>query len=209
MANPLDPENLPELIAELTTNGWARRTGVLEDHDIQAINSYIDSKRSSFKLSPVVADGVLAPNDHIRGDMYIPADLEAPAPELMTVVQMVKNLAAKLRESGYVIDGCQLHPTFFPALHFFRKHVDIYGNDGGVIVTFMFYVNEAWESRDGGNLIIYDFENRVLADFLPEPGSFVILLSRKIPHEVRMCKRERRSIAGWFHDRPFQGKKFS
>lgn len=201
MVNPLDRAKLPALISELKLHGWVRRTGVLEAQNLQSINGFFDRKRDRFELAPVIDRGLVTQNELVRGDRYIATDLKSPATELLPVVELVNNFASELRVAGETILDCQLHPSFFPELHFFRKHLDVYG-DSGHVISFVFYVNQSWDPSWGGNLILYDRQNREVANILPEPGSFVAFLSREMPHQVKLCKRERRSIAGWFHDRP-------
>jgi hypothetical protein len=197
MTNPLDPENLPHLISELLSQGYVTRRGVLSPGEIRAINSYFDENREHFKLNTVYQDKLLTVNTEVRGDYSIDVNLESPGTELAKVVQMVKNLEQKLRESGFEIKRRHLRPTYFPPLQFFKKHMDGHGT---LLFTFVFYVNETCESRDRGNLVFYDQTNKIIADILPEPGSFMILLSRDVPHEVRICTRERRSILGMFYE---------
>ena len=39
----------------------------------------------------------------------------------------------------------------------------------------------------------------------PKPGTLVVMLSERIPHEVRPAARERLSLAGWFRVNPGVG----
>ena len=97
------------------------------------------------------------------------------------------------------------HFAHYPVGAFYKKHVDAFrgkrqqGQSNRVLSTAL-YLNEAWKSDDGGELLLYaeDDENKVIETILPECGRLVIFLSEKFPHEVLPARRERKSIAGWF-----------
>jgi SM-20-related protein len=97
------------------------------------------------------------------------------------------------------------HFAYYPVGAFYKKHMDAFrsnrkqGQSNRVLSTVL-YLNEAWSSGDGGELLLYaeDDDNKVIETILPECGRLVIFLSEKFPHEVLAAKRERKSIAGWF-----------
>ena len=97
------------------------------------------------------------------------------------------------------------HFAHYPVGAFYKKHMDAFrsnrkqGQSNRVLSTVL-YLNEAWSSGDGGELLLYaeDDDNKVIETILPECGRLVIFLSEKFPHEVLPAKRERKSIAGWF-----------
>jgi SM-20-related protein len=96
------------------------------------------------------------------------------------------------------------HFAHYPVGAFYKKHLDAFrgkrqqGQVNRVLSTVL-YLNEAWSSGDGGELLLYaEDDNKVIETILPECGRLVVFLSEKFPHEVLPAKRERKSIAGWF-----------
>jgi SM-20-related protein len=81
---------------------------------------------------------------------------------------------------------------------FYEKHVDAFKNSKNRVVTTVYYLNESWNTSNGGELIIYDEENELLKKVTPHANTLVVFLSDKFPHEVLVAKKKRYSIAGWF-----------
>jgi SM-20-related protein len=81
------------------------------------------------------------------------------------------------------------------------------------VVSLVAYLNEVWEAPDGGRLAVWeaaplDAEGRPdlvrldavppAAELDPRGGSLALMLSERIPHEVRPAAAERAAIAGWW-----------
>ncbi len=81
---------------------------------------------------------------------------------------------------------------------FYEKHLDAFKGSKNRIVTTVYYLNEEWDEKDGGELIIYNEHNEEIKKVLPQANTLVIFLSEKFPHEVLPSQKKRFSIAGWF-----------
>ncbi|MDP2283524.1 MAG: 2OG-Fe(II) oxygenase [Pseudohongiella sp.] len=87
---------------------------------------------------------------------------------------------------------------------FYKKHVDAFKPDqtergARRVLSLVAYLNPAWQSADGGELVIYDESSPVpIAKIQPIYGSVALFLSDEVPHEVAAAMRDRYSIAGWF-----------
>ncbi len=83
---------------------------------------------------------------------------------------------------------------------FYRRHMDAFQGQANRILTTVLYLNPDWESRDGGELVIYEPGNHdtELCRVRPAFGTLVTFLSEEYPHEVLPAQRNRYSIAGWF-----------
>ncbi|CAH0990898.1 hypothetical protein SIN8267_00998 [Sinobacterium norvegicum] len=87
---------------------------------------------------------------------------------------------------------------------FYKKHIDAFKGNSNRVLTIVYYLNEQWQSEDGGALKIYsdidsgDKGRQVIDTVLPQFGRMVIFLSEKFPHEVEISHRDRFSIATWF-----------
>jgi len=81
---------------------------------------------------------------------------------------------------------------------FYEKHLDAFQNSKNRVVTTVYYLNDRWHQEDGGTLLLYDKEERLLQEIAPKNNTLVIFLSEQFPHEVLPAKQTRYSIAGWF-----------
>lgn len=82
---------------------------------------------------------------------------------------------------------------------FYARHRDAFAGERNRVLSTVLYLNDAWQSDDGGELLLYDDGGeQVLERLLPVGNSLVIFLSERVPHEVLPAKRTRYSVAGWF-----------
>ena len=90
------------------------------------------------------------------------------------------------------------HFAIYDKGDFYEKHLDSFRGEKNRVVTTVFYLNEDWDKEDGGELLVYDENNRLIETVIPNANTLVIFLSEKFPHEVLPAKTKRHSIAGWF-----------
>lgn len=91
------------------------------------------------------------------------------------------------------------YATYQPG-DFYKKHLDSFQGRASRVVSLVLYLNEAWQSEDGGELQVFNRENdnEVCGLVLPEAGRMALFLSEEIPHEVLPAHRTRYSLACWF-----------
>lgn len=95
------------------------------------------------------------------------------------------------------------HCALYPPGSFYQRHLDQFRGVEQRTVTAILYLNEQWQTEDGGQLRIYlDEEQTLTLDVLPEQGTLVTFLSANYWHEVLPARRERLSLTGWFKTRP-------
>jgi len=90
------------------------------------------------------------------------------------------------------------HFAIYDEGDFYEKHLDAFRNSKNRLVTTVYYLNDEWDEADGGELLIYGNEEKLLATVMPKANTLVVFLSDKFPHEVLPTKRKRYSIAGWY-----------
>lgn len=90
------------------------------------------------------------------------------------------------------------HFSIYEKAAFYEKHLDAFKGSSNRKVTTLLYLNEEWSEEDGGELILYDEEDREIQRVLPKGNTMLVFLSDKFPHEVLKTKKKRHSIAGWF-----------
>ena len=81
----------------------------------------------------------------------------------------------------------------------YDKHSDVLQGKKNRILTTVLYLNEDWQTSDGGELRVFEATGKsVIATVEPTFGTMIIFLSESFPHEVLISYTTRRSIAGWF-----------
>jgi len=90
------------------------------------------------------------------------------------------------------------HFAIYDEGDFYEKHLDTFKNFKNRVVTTVYYLNENWDEKDGGELVVYDEEDRLITKLPPFANTLVVFMSDRFPHEVLPAKKKRFSIAGWF-----------
>jgi len=95
------------------------------------------------------------------------------------------------------------HFSHYSVGDFYEKHYDAFKGQANRILSVVTYLNECWQTEDGGELLVYGNgekgdEDNVIHTVAPEIGTLVVFLSEQFPHEVLPAKQDRYSIAGWF-----------
>lgn len=91
------------------------------------------------------------------------------------------------------------HYAIYGAGAGYAKHSDVLAGKKNRILSTVLYLNEGWQPRDGGELVLFDPEGAaIIATVQPTFGKMIIFLSDSFPHEVLPAHQTRRSIAGWF-----------
>ena len=93
----------------------------------------------------------------------------------------------------------ECHLAKYPPGTFYKKHLDRFEQDSSRGFTFIFYLHSDWTEADGGELVLYHKDGRILETIIPRPGSFMCFLPGEFPHEVRISHKERWSLTGWIH----------
>ena len=96
----------------------------------------------------------------------------------------------------------ECHYAIYGAGTGYAKHSDVLHGARNRVVSTVFYLNENWQSGDGGELRLFEPNGQTtIATLSPSYGTMIIFLSESFPHEVLMAHNKRRSITGWFRVR--------
>lgn len=91
------------------------------------------------------------------------------------------------------------HYAIYGAGAGYAKHLDVLRGNRNRILSTVLYLNEDWQTSDGGELVLFDPAGvAVIATVAPTFGKMIIFLSDAFPHEVLATHHTRRSLAGWF-----------
>ncbi|MGS0681325.1 2OG-Fe(II) oxygenase [Shewanella sp. 125m-7] len=90
------------------------------------------------------------------------------------------------------------HYAIYEPGAFYLKHSDVLQGTRNRILTSVLFLNHDWKPEHGGELIVYDENDKPIETIAPEFGKWVVFLSERFPHEVLRTEVNRYSIAGWF-----------
>jgi len=134
----------------------------------------------------------------IRGDVirWLDEDNETD----QAYLAWMEKLRSTLNEALYLgLFDYESHYAIYGAGTGYAKHLDVLTGKKNRVLTTVLYLNEDWQSSDGGELVLFEPEGiEVLATVAPKFGTMIIFLSESFPHEVLISHSTRRSITGWF-----------
>lgn len=113
---------------------------------------------------------------------------------------LMESMRAELNQSLYLgLFDYESHYAIYQEGDFYKQHIDALKGKSNRVLSTILYLNEKWNTEDGGELIIYSEDKKtILETVIPNAGTMVIFLSEQFPHEVLAAKKIRYSIAGWF-----------
>lgn len=94
------------------------------------------------------------------------------------------------------ITGYEFHYAMYEAGTFYKRHLDQFKDNSSRAFSMIMYLNEDWQTEDGGALCIYLSNGTQI--ILPENGKCVFFKSNELEHEVLLSHRQRFSVTGWF-----------
>lgn len=169
----LPTSSLQQRIAQLDAEDALKRAGIGRDQDHQ-INSEIRQ-------------------DHIRW-------LQTNQPAEQDYLAWMEALRTGINQRLFMgLFDYECHFAHYPKGAFYKQHLDAFKGRTNRVLTTVYYLNDQWQSDQGGELILYAEDGKtVLEKVLPETGTLLIFLSDQFPHEVLPTHRDRYSIAGWY-----------
>lgn len=125
--------------------------------------------------------------------------LENSSPTQNTYLSYMDSLKEYLNRSLYLgLNYYEAHFAIYEKDNFYEKHLDAFRGSKNRVVTTVFYLNDDWQKDDGGEIVLYDEDDKKIKTLLPKSNTLVVFLSEKFPHEVLKANKKRYSIAGWF-----------
>ncbi len=194
------PPLIDQIIRETSSQGWCFLPRLLSDQDLTLINQFIDQHKGDFVAAKVGKGSNQARREEIRGDYTLWLDPLSPPEPFRPAVQFLDQLLVALnRELFLGVKEFETHLAYYPPGTFYKTHLDKHEQNSSRAFSFVFYLNQEWSEENGGELVIYNKENKALTTVFPKPGSMICFLSEDFPHEVKAAKCERRSLTGWMH----------
>ncbi|MBO9665781.1 MAG: 2OG-Fe(II) oxygenase [Bdellovibrio sp.] len=138
----------------------------------------------------------------IRGDFTLWLD-EANSPLQKKFLEALNEIRQEMNRFFFLgLQRVESHFAFYPPGTGYDKHIDNHKGLNHRKITFVLYLNEAWQKGHGGELSIYNPENadELLAQVQPVFGNLILFRSDLFPHQVEKSVAPRLSVTGWFRD---------
>jgi len=160
-----------------------------------------DDDRQRFKAGQIGRGAAKKLDSAIRGDAIRWLD-DADSTDHAYLAWM-ERLRIGLNEARYLgLFDYECHYAIYGAGSGYGKHSDVLTGTKNRILSTVLYLNENWQARDGGELVLFDPNGTaVIATVQPTFGKMILFLSESFPHEVLISHAKRCSIAGWFRAR--------
>ena len=151
-------------------------------------------EEKGFKQAGISSRGSKHVNKSKRADKILWLDEDASVQsrylDFMAGIQQYLNRTLFMGLSYY-----ESHFSIYDVGNFYEKHLDAFKNSNHRVLTTVYYLNTM---NEGGELMMYDEEDKLIQRVEPKEDRLVMFLSDKFPHEVLEAKEKRYSIAGWF-----------
>ncbi len=121
---------------------------------------------------------------------------DAQQPLEATYLASLQALGAWLNRQFFLgIRRVEAHHAVYAPGAFYALHRDNPAGRSERAISGVFYLNDAWQASDGGQLRVQDAQGQ-WREWLPL-GNRLVLFDSNLLHEVRPAKRTRCSIASW------------
>jgi SM-20-related protein len=156
--------------------------------------------RGDFRGARIGAGRGLQRRETIRGDLIgWLADPLLPAERAL--LRDLEELRLSFNREGFLgLFDLEIHYAWYPPGAGYARHVDRPFGRGERVVSFVVYLNAAWQPGAGGELRVFDQEG--FRDIAPVAGRLVCFLTDGREHAVLRTETDRLSITGWFRRRP-------
>jgi SM-20-related protein len=201
-AAPAAQAAIAAMVADLAAHGHAVARHALGQDAIAGLRERALALRDAGEMRPAGVGRSAAHGVHadIRGDRirWLDAVPQGAAEEavrahleaLRTACNQALMLGLRAFEGHYAL--------FAPGTGYAR-HLDRFRDDDTRVLSCVLYLNDGWTAADGGALRLETRDGP--RDVLPEGGTLVVFLAAEFAHEVRVARRPRLALTGWFRRR--------
>ena len=196
------PDHLETMADALATDGyiWVDQWMPLEQALCIREHLLLSYQQEDFKRAGIGKDHAHQVDGRKRGDYIRWIDEETTIPEVRAFFSRMQQLSQYLNRTCYLgLKDLEAHFTVYPPGTHYERHLDQFRADDHRKLTFIYYLNPAWQETDGGHLVIYLPEGRS-ERFTPLLNRLVVFRSERLEHEVLPTQRDRCSLTGWLLD---------
>ncbi|MGC1388576.1 MAG: 2OG-Fe(II) oxygenase [Steroidobacteraceae bacterium] len=187
---------------DLRTGDIVVRDEFLTPAQVRALIDCADMRRErgGFAAARIGAGTSVRRREEIRGDStcWLIEPLYAPERQLFRTLE---ELRLQLNRSAFLgLFESEWHYAWYPPGAGYARHIDQPRGRETRRVSLVLYLNEQWQSSDGGELRMFA-DDGGYRDIEPVGGRAVAFLSGRREHAVMATRRGRLSLTGWFRSR--------
>ena len=159
-------------------------------------NLHTHFKQGNLTLAGTGTSAKINSTNLVRGDKIYWLDQSHDNKSENVFLGMMDALVIYLNRTCYTgITDYEFHYTLYETGTYYKKHIDQFTNNDRRKYSVIFYLNEDWQTEDGGELSLKI--NHQTVKINPTSGKCVFFKSNEIEHEVLVTHKNRLSITGW------------
>lgn len=196
------PPSLQKIFNELIDTYIENKVGITENFLGQTLARHLKQNLTTlYNDSQMLSAGTgndaeIAHNKLIRGDKIFWLDRSHNNLHENDFFDLMDSFVSHLNNTCYTgITGYEFHYTLYEEGSFYKKHLDQFRNNSSRQYSMIMYLNDNWQTGDGGELCIYQDESH--QSVTPTNGKSVFFKSSELAHEVMITNKPRMSITGW------------
>lgn len=204
LMNEMTAQKLETATIELADRGYSVITDFLSPIEVQQVLAVLQQRieDGEFKKAGIGAGNHFQVDKTVRGDYIRWIDRQDARMSTTMVLQRVDELRLTINRLCFLgLKDYEAHFAFYPTGTFYKRHLDQFKTDDHRRISFVIYLNEGWQTADGGQLRLFLPDEQTgaeqVVDIAPTAGTLAIFRSDIIEHEVLPVNRERYSITGW------------
>lgn len=188
---------------DLVANDYLVVDNFISDQFYQRVQRYFQDllDESEFSKAAIGSSKDRQIESSIRGDFIYWLDQEKDS-EVSELFDLFDEVVRQLKQQLFLsISDYEFHFALYPPNTRYEKHVDQFHGRKNRVISMLIYLNENWQSGDGGELKLYESGGR---EVLIEPIAkrLVMFKSDTVEHEVMLTNTNRRSLTGWLLHQP-------
>lgn len=191
------------MIPNLCTQGFHIIDSLLEQEQCRALRATAEQMYAQglFRHAKIGLKITSQLNKAIRTDEILWLEGTENRPEIQAFLTHIHQLADMLNQSLFLgLNEFETHFAHYQPGTFYKKHIDQFANQNTRKISFVYYLNKDWQAEYGGELKLYNQEEQLIQQVLPQENRFICFNS-ELPHEVCITHQPRYSITGWFKTR--------
>lgn len=199
------PPSLSEtLVSGIADPGWISLPGFLDEDTARGLaqESRAAWDQGDFRRAGVGRGAGLTIREDVRRDHVLWLAPDEKRPFQQRYLNQLEDLRCELNRHLYLgLFNFEGHFAVYPEGAFYKAHLDRHQNTQDRIVTAILYLNDGWQSGDGGELKLWTTPGEQDGPFEiiePRLGTLVCFLAGDYWHEVLPAQKTRMSITGWF-----------
>ena len=196
--------SISTITAAIAHQGYAVIENFFNHEDVQALALRAKALQSSGGMHKATTGVKKTESSTRRGDFIHWIEASEASEAEVIYLDTMNDLQQAINHTFFLgLFELESHFAIYPPGAGYQKHLDQFIGKEERKVSSILYLNDNWQSDDGGQLRIYlDKKNEArFIDITPQAGTLVVFLSGDFLHEVLPTNRERASVTGWFKTR--------